>query len=101
MHGRLPFMAGKPPNASTLYEAALNHMARYAATETGLARVLARRVDRWGRLQEDADPEDTARAMRQAKAAIPGVIARLRELGVLNDGAFAALRAKRLTREGK
>lgn len=94
-------MAGKPPNAATLYEAALNHMARYAATETGLARVLARRVDRWGRLQEDAELEETAHAMRQAKAEIPGVIARLRELGVLNDGAFAASRAKRLTREGK
>jgi regulatory protein len=96
-------MAGKPPNAATLYEAALNHMARYAATEMGLARVLARRVDRWGRLQgeEPAPEEDIARAMRQAKAAIPGVLSRLRELGVLNDDAFAASRAKRLTREGK
>jgi len=94
-------MAGKPPNAATLYEAALNHMARYAATEMSLARVLAKRVERWGRLQEEAEPEETARAMRQAKAEIPGVLARLRELGVLNDAAFAVSRAKRLTREGK
>lgn len=95
-------MAGKPPDAARLYEAALNHMARYAATEMSLARVLARRVDRWGRLQEEeGDAEDIAQAMRRAKAEIPGVLRRLRELGVLNDTAFAASRAKRLTREGK
>jgi regulatory protein len=95
-------MAGKPPDAARLYEAALNHMARYAATEMSLARVLARRVDRWGKLQEEeGEQEDIAQAMRRAKAEIPGVLNRLREMGVLNDGAFAASRAKRLTREGK
>lgn len=94
-------MAGKPPDAARLYEAALNHMARYAATESGLARVLARRVERWGKLQEEAAPEDIARAVRQARAEIPSVLGRLKELGVLNDEAFAASRAKRLTREGK
>ena len=95
-------MAGKPPDAAALYEAALNHMARYAATETGLARVLARRIERWGRLQgAESEPEEIAHAMRRAKATIPGVVNRLKELGVLNDDLFAASRAKRLTREGK
>jgi regulatory protein len=95
-------MAGKPPDAARLYEAALNHMARYAATEASLARMLARRVERWGRLQEEgADPEEILSTMRRAKAEIPGVLSRLRELGVVNDAAFAASRAKRLTREGK
>lgn len=95
-------MAGKPPDAARLYEAALNHMARYAATKAGLARVLARRVERWGRLQgEETAAEEIVLAMRQAKAEIPGVLKRLRELGVLNDEAFAASRAKRLTRAGK
>lgn len=75
-------------------------MARFAATEAGLARVLARRVERWGRLQE-GEAEQTADAMRRAKAEIPGVLQRLKELGALNDEAFAASRAKRLTREGK
>jgi regulatory protein len=93
-------MAGKPPDASSLYEAALNHMARYTATEAGLARVLARRVERWARLQGEG-AEDSAEAMRRAKAAIPGVLSRLKELGVLNDEAFAAARTQRLTREGK
>jgi len=89
-------MASKPPNATRLYEAALNHVARYAATEASLARVLARRIDRWAQEQEDAED-----AVRTAKAAIPGVLARLKEQGVLNDDAFAASRAKRLTRAGK
>ncbi len=94
-------MAGKAPDAAGLYEAALAHMARYAATEVGLARVLARRVERWGRSQEGAEPEEIAGAMRRAKAEIPGVIGRLRELGVINDAAFAASRGKRLTAQGK
>jgi regulatory protein len=96
-------MAGKPPDGAKLYEAGLNHLARYAATRTGMARVLGRKIDRWGRLYagEDADPEAVAAAVRDAKTAIPDVISRLTEAGVLNDEAFAASRAKRLTREGK
>jgi regulatory protein len=94
-------MAGKAPDAATLYEAALNHMARYAVTEAGLARILARRVDRWAREQTDAPPEEIVHTQRHAKAEIPGVLARLRKLGVVNDEAFAASRTRRLTREGK
>ncbi len=100
---KLRDMASKPPDAAKLYEAALNHLARFAATEAGLAQVLARKLERWGRLYagEDADAEEVAAEVRRARAAIPGVIARLREAGVLNDAAFAAARAKRLTRQGK
>jgi regulatory protein len=96
-------MTKRPQEAARLHEAALNHLARYPATEHGLARVLARKIDRWVRLGagEDGDPELTAEAARAAKAAIPGVIARLKSAGVLDDGAFAASRAKRLTRAGK
>jgi regulatory protein len=96
-------MSAKPPDESSLYEAALNHLARYAATEAGLARVLARKIDRWARLQseDDADPETITAAARKAKSSIPKVIARLKAANVLNDDAYAASRAKRLTREGK
>jgi regulatory protein len=96
-------MTAEPPDAAKLYEAALNHLARYAATEAGLTRVLARKVDRWVRTDfgEDVEPEAAAAAARAAKTVIPDVIARLRDAGVLNDDAFAASRAKRLTREGK
>ncbi|WP_298282627.1 RecX family transcriptional regulator [Acidocella sp.] len=81
----------------------MTHLTRYAATEMSLTRVLARKIDRWGRLQTEAgeEAEEVARACRGAKGAIAGVIARLKELGVLNDDAFAAARAKRLRREGK
>jgi regulatory protein len=96
-------MAEAPPDQAQLLEAALNHLARYAASEAGMARVLARRLDRWARLNTTAESDgaNIAAAVRRAKAAIPGVIARLKELGALNDEAFAASRAKRLRREGK
>ena len=96
-------MSAKPPDAQKLYEAALNHLTRYAATEVSMARVLASKLDRWARQYagEDAEPETVAAEVRSAKKAIPGVIARLVETGVLNDSAFATSRAKRLTREGK
>jgi regulatory protein len=96
-------MSSKPPEETKLYETALNHLARYAATEIGLARVLSRKVDRWMRLYagEDADPESTIAAARAAKAAIPRVISRLKAANLLNDDIFAASRAKRLMREGK
>jgi regulatory protein len=96
-------MASRPPDGAKLYEAALNHLARYAATEAGMALVLSRKVDRWARLyaDKDMDPEVAAAAARRAKAEIPAVISKLRAAGVLNDDAFAASRAKRLTREGK
>jgi len=81
----------------------MTHLTRYAATEVSMTRVLARKIDRWGGVQEEegAEPEEVARACRGAKATIAGVVARLKELGVLNDEAFAASRAKRLRREGK
>jgi regulatory protein len=96
-------MPSKPPSESTLYEAAINHLARYAATESSLARVLSRKIDRWARLQmeDDAEPETIATSTRAAKSTIPSVIARLKSAKILNDSAFAASRAKRLTREGK
>ncbi|OYV37441.1 MAG: hypothetical protein B7Z80_12870 [Rhodospirillales bacterium 20-64-7] len=95
-------MVAKAPSGEALHEAALRHLARYAATEQGLARVLARRIDRWVRAAgEDQAPEELTEAARGAKSAIPGVIQRLKSAGLLNDDAFAASRAKRLTRTGK
>jgi regulatory protein len=93
-------MGDKAPDAAKLYDAAVSHMARYAGTEAALRRVLARKVERWARTAE-GDAENVAAAARRAKAAIPGVVERLRQSGVLNDAAFAESRARRLTREGK
>ncbi len=94
-------MPAKPPDEASLYEAAVNHLARYATTEASLTRALNRKIDRWARAQAEADPETIAASSRAAKSIIPTVIIRLRSANVLNDAAFAASRAKRLTREGK
>ncbi|MCW8308212.1 RecX family transcriptional regulator [Acidiphilium sp. PA] len=94
---------GPPPTDHRLREAAIAHLARFAATEAGLARVLTRRVDRWVRAAEadGAEPATIAAARTAARAAIPGIIASLRALGAVNDAEFAASRARRLAREGK
>jgi regulatory protein len=96
-------MQEKTPDENRLYQTALKHLSRYSATEAGLARVLARKVDRWMRLDagENVAPEEATAALKRAKDDIPAVIARLSAAGLLNDASFAASRAKRLTREGK
>ncbi|NVN30925.1 regulatory protein RecX, partial [Endobacter medicaginis] len=38
---------GPPPSGHVLHEAALRHLARFAATRAGLLRVLDRRIARW------------------------------------------------------
>jgi regulatory protein len=92
----MPEIGGeKPaPTSASLREAALAHLARFAATEMGLARVLTRRVDRWERAGGDAD------AARAARAAIPAIVRDLAAIGAVNDAAFAASRARRLARAG-
>lgn len=94
---------GNPPDDASLREAALRHLSRFATTEAGLARVLERRIERWGRAAE-ADgmaPERVAAAVRAARRAVPGVVAFMRECGAVNDPEFVASRARRLTRSGK
>ena len=65
--------AGPPPNAARLREAALAHLARFAATEAGLRRVLERRIARWARA---AEAEGQAReAIAASTAAKPSTAA--------------------------
>ena len=97
----MPGMAEKPPNDSNLYEAALNHLARYPSTEASIARLLTKRVQKWARLQASPDTTPDEAEAAAAKRAITTVIARLKAEGVLNDAAFALAREKRLRREGK
>jgi regulatory protein len=91
--------APAPPTAGSLYQAALNHLARYAATEAGLRDVLRRRVDRWARLQPD--PDVAAPVIETAREAIEAVIVRLVEAEAISDTAFAESRAKSLVRGGQ
>ena len=88
-----------PPDAASLKEAAMRYVARYATTEAGLRFVLNRRIDRWARLTQDRD--GVAERVATAKAAIPAIVARMTELGLVNDAAFAESRARSLSLGGK
>ena len=92
-------MAG-PPDKAKLYEAALNHLARYAATEMALRRVLQRRVERW--VRSLSDPQLTnGPEVQLAKRLIPDVISQVKQAGLLDDANFASSRGRRLTVQGK
>lgn len=95
--------AGRPPDAARLREAALAHLARFAATELGLVRVLHRRVDRWARRAQDEGQasEAIAAAITAARAEIVEIARRLTAAGAVDDAAFAASRSRRLSHAGR
>ena len=88
---------------SALREAALAHLARFAATEAGLRRVLGNRIRRWARTaeQEGQDGESIAAATAQATTHAAAIAARLVQVGVVDDALFAAARARRLRGSGR
>jgi len=93
---------GPPPDAETLHDAALSYLARYAATEAGLRRVLERRVDRWARAaQEGGGADDLAGQAEKMRSLIRDVVARLVAAGAVNDSAFAESRSRSLMRAGR
>ena len=100
---RAPRSAGPAPGEAALREAALAHLARFAATEVGLRRVLQRRVDRWARRAESegAAPEAVAPQAAAARAAAAVVARAMVAAGAVDDAAFAASRARRLARTGR
>jgi regulatory protein len=87
------------PDSSSLYQAALNYLARYAATQAGLRRVLQRRIDRWAHAQPDRDAAEPV--LRAARDAIDPVVKRLTEAGALSDAIFAESRARSLLQRGQ
>ncbi|MGH7154067.1 MAG: RecX family transcriptional regulator [Acetobacteraceae bacterium] len=87
-----------PPDESTLHAAALAYLARYAATEAGLRRILDRRIDRWAR---DRDRDEVAGQVAEARRAALTVVARLAESGAVDTAAFAEGRARSLARGGR
>ena len=91
--------APPPPDEASLREVAMNYLARYATTEAGLRLVLYRRIDRWARLAADRD--DTGECAAAARTLVPPIVARMVELGLLNDAAFAANRARGLALSGR
>ncbi|MFZ4407711.1 MAG: RecX family transcriptional regulator [Paracraurococcus sp.] len=100
---RAPRPAGPAPGEAALREAALAHLARFAATEVGLKRVLQRKVDRWARRAEaeGAAPEAIAPQAAAARDKAVVVARAMVAAGAVDDAAFAAARARRLTRGGR
>lgn len=86
-----------------LREAALAHLARYAATEAGLRRVLHNRIRRWARAAEAAgeDADAIAAAVAEARARAAAIAAGLAAAGAVDDAAFARMRARRLRAAGR
>jgi regulatory protein len=86
-----------------LHDAALAYLARYAATEASLRRVLERRIDRWARMADtgSADREAIAAQVVEAKRAAREVVARLAGVGAVSDAVFATSRARSLARAGR
>ncbi len=87
------------PDSGSLYQAALDYLARYAATQAGVRRVLQRRIDRWAQAQPDRDAAEPV--LRDARDAIDAVIARLAQAGAISDAAFAESRARSLLQSGR
>jgi len=101
---RAPRPAGSAPARARLHDAALAHLARFAATEAGLVRVLDRRIDRWARAagaEGTLDPDAIAGAQRASRLAAREVACALVQSGVVDDTAFAGARARSLTRAGR
>lgn len=98
---RTPRPAGPAPTRAALHEAALTHLARFSASEAGLVRVLDRRIDRWARRAAAEvpghDPPNTA----APRAAAREVARALVQSGIVDDAAYAAGRARSLTRAGR
>ena len=99
-HGQQPPL---PPDADALRDAALTYLARYAATEAGLLRVLHRRIDRWVHQAQGsgADRDTVATQAAAAVAAAQAVVARLAAAGAINDTAFAESKVRSLVRAGR
>jgi regulatory protein len=99
---RAPRIAGPPPDMAMLNDAGLAYLARYAATELSLRRVLERRIERWARLAGGSDdPESIAERVAVAREAVRAVVAKLAAAGAVNDTAYAESRALSLGRAGR
>ncbi len=85
-----------PPDAQQLRAIALAHLARFAATEASLTRVLLRKIDRW-----QVGAADAAEAAAAARASVAGIVRDLAAAGAVSDENFAQARARSLIRAGR
>lgn len=92
-----------PPTAENLREAALRHLARFAATEQGLAQVLDRAVMRWARrcAANGGETDQIELHRARSRTMIDTIVGDMRRIGALDDAAFARSRSLSLTRSGR
>ena len=83
------------PTPSVLMRMATGYLARYGASSQRVRQVLERRIQRRCRAEGLEKPDADALA-----AALDDVVARLEQLGLLDDRAFAAGRVRALQRKG-
>lgn len=94
---------GPAPARAALHEAALAYLARSSATAATLGRVLDRKVSSWARKAARAsrDPELVAADVSVCRESIEAIVARFREVGLIDDAAYAKSRARSLSRSGR
>ncbi|WP_017666413.1 regulatory protein RecX [Porphyrobacter sp. AAP82] len=90
--GRREKRAKPPLTEASLRDLALHYAARFASTGARLESYLARKIKERG-LAEDADG-------RTVEVDIPALVARLVELGYVDDDAYARMRARELGQRG-
>ena len=92
---------GPAPGREVLREAALTYLGRFSTTETGLLRVLDRRIERWLRRAAAERGEEAAQEAAASRREARAVVSDLAALGVVNDRAYAEARAYSLARSGR
>lgn len=100
---RGPSEPGPAPTRATLHEAALAYLARGAATADSVKKTLERRIGNWTRrsVRAGRDAEGIAGDAAKARELIEEIVGRLREVGLVNDTAFAENRARRMSSAGR
>lgn len=91
-------MKSKRLTASSLDNAALFYLQRFASSAENLRRVLLRRVDKVARLAEEEEQADTIRT--QGAEWVEALIERYCRSGLLDDAVYAEARARSLHRRG-
>jgi len=95
---------GPAPTRAQLHEAALGYLGQRSATAATLRKALERRLVMWARRVRGAegfDEERIATDIEEAKQNIEAILSRFREVGLINDEAYAKSRAASLSRGGR
>lgn len=87
-HKRIP----RPVSEEYLFRAGVHYLERYASSTANLERILARKAEKRARLRGEEG--------NSHEALVEAAVAKIRELGLLNDEAYAQSRLDSLRRRG-